>query len=128
MRLLSWRCEAWSGNKKYVKMLDAFHHTATCRTMGVSMSREKDERIRNSTTNKWGFDAEKMADVWRRLQLLFLVRIARLDKNACPPQIFIATTLGNICSGRTFRTIRESFVENLNFVINNLDRTHHWIV
>ena len=94
------------------------------------MSRAKDERIRNSKIRKWFCDTEKMVDAWRRRQLLFLGRIVRLDKSACPSHVLMATKVGKRCVGRPSRTIRDSFVNNLKFVINNLDvrgSTHHWI-
>ena len=42
----------------------------------------------------------------------------------------MATVVGKLCSCRPFRIVRDSFVDNLKFAINNLDvrgSTHHWI-
>ena len=87
--------------------------------MGVSMGRVKDERIKNSKIREYFCDSEKMVDIRRILQLLFAGIIERLDNRENPTQMSMATAVGVRCRGRPFRTIRDSFVDNLNFIIKN---------
>ena len=67
--------------------------------------------------------------IWHRRQLLFLGRVAILQRSAHPPQLLMTAAVVKRHRGRPFRAIKDSFADYLKLMMNILDKrgsTRDW--
>ena len=85
------------------------------------MLQVKEDRTTNDEIRS-GFNAmAKPEEIWRNRQLLFLGSIARMDKKSCPRTLLSAMCEGRRNMGTLFRTARDSFVDSLRLIIEDVD-------
>ena len=87
------------------------------------MAQVKEEEITNEEIRRRFGNVPKAEGTWRNMKLLLVGKITRARPSKCPKWLLTATCEGKRVRGRPLRTNRDSFVDGLKLLINDIDET-----
>ena len=106
-----WNGETWSGNKGDLALLDAFHHKATRRILNISMSKVKEQHLKNSKLRKDFGGLKPLSEIWLSRLLKFAGRTLRQTDDALSKRFLTIFINKNRIIGRPFRTCKDAMLE-----------------
>ncbi len=113
MNLLLWGCETWSMRKSLSNKLEVFLHRNIWSMLRVSMTRVREEGIRNENVRRMFYDIPCGCNMITARQLDFI------GKTVCGPSNRPAQQLLTSCCN-TVRRIGRPFLHNKDYIVKNL--------
>ena len=120
MNILLWGCETWSMRKALANKLEVFLHRSIRRILHVSITRVKEERIRNEHVRRMFYDIPRIGNMIAARQMDFIGKIVRASPDR-PAQQMLTACCDNIRPvGRPFLHIKDYIIKNLRLLFANV--------
>ena len=113
MNLLLWGCETWSMRKALSNKLEVFLHRSIRRILRVSVTKMKEERIRNEHVRRMFYDIPRVCNMIAARQLDFIGKVVRGPYDRPAQQMLTA------CCDQV-RRVGRPFLHNKDFIVKNL--------
>jgi len=120
MNILLWGCETWSMCKALANKLEVFLHCSICRILHVTITRVKEEHIRNEHVQKMFYDIPCIGNMIAARQMDFIGKIVRASPD-CLAQPMLTACCDNIRPvGRPFLHTKDYIIKNLRLLFANV--------
>jgi hypothetical protein len=135
MNLLLWGCETWSIRTALLNKLEVFLHCNIRRILRVSITRVKDERIKNEHVRRMFYDIPRTRNMIAARQMKFIGKVTRGPSNRPAQHMLTACCDNTRLTGRPFLHNKDHIVRNLRLLfadvpevqIDDYGSLHSWI-
>jgi hypothetical protein len=115
-------CESWTLTEELRRRITGFYHKGLRKIMGLNMWHVEQLHIRNEHIRNH-HDLDDPLDIIRKRQFLFLGKLARMPNTRLPKKFLTAWVSKTRRASHPFHTLRNSYVETLQTVLDLPDNT-----
>ena len=122
LNLLLWGCESWAIRESLFKKLEVFFHRSIRKILGISITRVKDEHIKNETVRLFFCGIPSLRIQISQRQLGFIEKVVRNHDSQIPTLLITAWCDHPRKQGGVLQTNKRNITKNLQLIIPSAEK------